>query len=278
MELSWLQSIVLGLISGLTEFLPVSASAHQIILLRMFGIGQLAPVVQLMIHGGCLACLTYCLRPVLHRISAERRLLRTSRRRRTRQPDAQIRADVSFLKTAAIPLLLGLLFSTRTQALGSSLFLVSVFLLLNGVALFVPQFLRTGNKDSRHMSRMDAVIIGLFGAASVFPGVSRMAMLTSVSRCRGGDRRFSLDMALLLSIPALILMVIFDVFAVINAGIGILSAALLVSCLLSAIFAYIGTYFAVQIMRSLSVNTGFSGAAYYCWGAALFTFILYLTT
>ena len=60
MDLNWLQSLLIGLISGLTDILPVSAQAHKAIFLKLFGLGEEPAILRFMIHVGTFAGLYYC--------------------------------------------------------------------------------------------------------------------------------------------------------------------------------------------------------------------------
>ena len=97
----------------------------------------------------------------------------------------------------------------------------------------------------------------------------------------GGDTAWVLIcslLVLLMSIPAVALRCLFDIITMFSLGLGIASFLGFLGCLLAAIGAFCGAYLAISIMRYLTVRAGFSGFAYYSWGAALFAFILYLIT
>ena len=103
-----------------------------------------------------------------------------------------------------------------------------------------------------------------------------MAAATTICSIRGADRKNSLHWALLLSIPALGFMLGFDIRDILTQGINLGGMSGLIKSVICAGFAFVGASSAIQIMRFLSVNTGYSGFSYYCWGAALFMFALYL--
>jgi undecaprenyl pyrophosphate phosphatase UppP len=108
----------------------------------------------------------------------------------------------------------------------------------------------------------------------VIPGISRITGITAVGQLRRCDRRYILDIGLILCIPALIVLIVFDFIALFTAG----GAAVgFLTCLLALLTAFVGGYLGITFIRFLAVKVGFSGFAYYSWGAALFAFILYLT-
>lgn len=277
MQLSWLESLIYGFISGLTELLPVSSQAHQAILNKVFGVESAGALMSLLIHLAVLLALIFSCRPQLERLRLSQQLAKIPKRRRRRQPDPVAILDMRLLKTAAIPILICFLLYIQTnQALGK-LNICAAFLIVNGLFLYIPQFLTGANKDSRSMSGLDSLLIGLSGALGILPGISRMGTILSVSMIRGADRKCALHWALMLSIPSLAALMVLDLVNLFTMGIGTISFAAFLPCLLAAITAYLGAWAAIASMRFLSINASFSGFAYYSWGAALLSFILYLT-
>lgn len=149
--------------------------------------------------------------------------------------------------------------------------------MLNGLLLFVPRLLRSGNKDSRSVSPLDGVLLGLGAGLSVFPGISRVGAVISLAALRGAGCAFALQFSLLLSVPALAAAVVLDAAALAAAGVTGITVILAVRCLLCGTMALLGSWCAISMMRFLSVKAGFYGFAYYCWGAALFAFYLFMT-
>ena len=93
---------------------------------------------------------------------------------------------------------------------------------------------------------------------------------------RGVDRNHALNWAFLLSVPALLLFMFFDIVNLFTIPLGAVSFVSVLLYFVSAIAAYCGGYLSVLMMRYLAVHTGYAGFAYYSWGAAMFTFVLYL--
>ena len=183
--------------------------------------------------------------------------------------------DIRLLKTAMIPLLISVLFYMRAGEWITKVQWLAVTLTLNGIVMFIPRLISLGNKNGRSVSRLDGVVMGLGGALAAIPGFSRIGCILSAGLVRGIDRGYALDMALLLSIPTLLGLLIFDVYAVIVAG-ATVGALMVLIYLLAAAIAFGSAWLGIKFMRYLSVKAGFTGFSYYCWGLALFSFILYL--
>ena len=274
--MEWFESILYGFASGLTEFLPVSSQAHQALLLKLFG-GSSGPLLELLLHAGMLLGLYSCLRQQLQRIAREDRLARVPARRRKRQPDMQCVLDLRLVKTAFWPVLLSFAAYFALSAWRTDLSKTALLLALNGLILYVPMHSPTGNKDSRSMSQLDGVLLGLAGALGILPGVSRVGAVVSTAMLRGADKENAVNWALLLSIAGLVCAVGFDLYDLFLLGAGTLSFPVLIQYILAAAAAFGGAVIGVRSLQFLAVRAGFSSLAYYSWGAALFSFILYLT-
>ena len=272
--MSLLQSVFYGLISGLSEFLPVSSQAHQSILLRLFGMDAREPLRDLLVHIAVLLALFTGCRAMISRIQREKSIL--SRGRRGRRNITGTTYELRLIRSATLPMLLVLLINFSTRQIGSSMTALALLLVINGVALIIPEHSRQANKDARSMTGFDGILIGILGGLSALPGISRIGMITSYGLLRGADRQKTINWALLLSIPALILLCIMDLVFMFTSGVGSVSFAIVCGYILSAAAAYLGAYLSIIFIRFLTVRSGNTGFAYYCWGAALFAVILYL--
>lgn len=270
-----LHKFIFAVFSGFTDFLGVSAPPHQLVYQTMTGFTQSDPMLTLVTRIGALAAVFFCCRAKLRRMMRERRLSGMSRRRRNRQPDIAVLLDMRLLKTAVIPIVISVLFYGRAVQWVDHVSIMALTLLLNGILLFIPRLLSQGNKDGRSVSRLDGVLIGLAGALAAIPGFSRVGVMVSAATARGVDRGYALETALLLSIPLLLGLLIFDAYAVLAAKVAIGVMAFLVYLLLGAV-SFGAAWAGITFMRYLSVKTGFTGFSYYSWGLALFSFILYL--
>lgn len=277
MELNWFEGLIYGLISGITEFLPVSSRAHQALMLKLFGETGAGNLLTLLVRLAVLLALFTDCRNYLEQLRREQRLAAIPKRRRKRQPDQARLLELRLLKTAVVPLLMGFVAYLYLRHWSGDLLMVCIFLILNGVLLYLPQMVRNGNKDARSMTGFDSLLLGICGALSALPGISRMGAVSSAAVARGADKEHALNWALLLSIPALVCFVGLDVFNVLTNGIGTFGVLPAVGCVLAVVGAYFGARFAIRTMRSFSRRVGFSGFSYYCWGAALFSFIMYLS-
>ena len=276
MELSWFESCIFGLFSGLLDIIPVSAEAHRILLLKFFGVKASSDFLNLLIHMAVFAALYYSSQNQLVRMRRARALARVPKRKRKRPLDIRSMMDWSMLKTMLIPAILGVFLRKYTAGMGSKLMLVSLFLFLNGLILYVPQFFPTSNRDSRTLSRVEGLLMGLGGAASAVPGISAIGATTSIASVCGVDRTYGLNMALMMNMGITAGLMVYDFLGIVANGIGLSSVWAFLSNLCSAAAAFGGAMLGIKLMRQLAAGQGFSVFGVYCWGLALFTFILNL--
>lgn len=275
-EINWIEALFYGIISGLTEFLPVSAQAHQMIVLNLFGCGQSSGILELFVHLGMVTALITTTGAYIKRLYAEYQLSKSKRRRRKRELNLQSVFDIAFVRTACLLIIIGFLFYGKTMQWRNTIPIVASFMLLNGLILFIPMYLARGNKDSRSMTGLDALLFGFGSALSVFPGVSRIGAGCSISIARGADPQHAYKWSLILSLPVLLLLLGFDVYSIFALDSGSFEFVFVLKCILSGVCSYFGASLAITLMKSLTAHSGMSGFSYYSLGAALFAFILYL--
>ena len=273
MEYTWFECLIYGLISGFTELLPLSSVAHQSLFSVLIG-GADHGWLRFAAHLGCLLALLISFVPILTRLRREQKIAKLPRSRRRRQPDFGSLMELRLLRTAAVSMLLVFLGYGLVQQLHQRLWLLALLLGSNGILLYIPQYLPGANKSAVSMSSLDGVLIGLASGCGIIPGISRVGFGTSAAMLRGADRRYAADLGLMLCIPALAVMLILDIAA----GVGAVSFSglLVFGCVTAAAASFAASYLAVYLVRFLAVKAGFSGFAYYCWGLALFTLIIYL--
>ena len=276
MELSWFESCIFGLFSGLLDIVPVSAEAHRILLLKFFGVKVSSDLLNLFIHTAVFAALYYGSQAQLVRIQRARALARVPKRKRKRPLDVRSMMDWSLLKTMLVPAVVGVCLRRYTAGLNTKLMLISLFLFLNGLILYIPQFFPTSNRDSRTLSRIEGLLMGLGGAASAVPGISAIGTATSIASVCGVDRTYGLNMALMMNMGISAGLMVLDVLGIVSNGFGVISVLILVRYLVSAAAAFVGAMLGIKLMRQLAGGAGFSAFGVYCWGLALFTFILNL--
>jgi undecaprenyl-diphosphatase len=273
MELNWLEYLIYGLISGFGEFFPVSSLAHQTIFLKLLGIND-HPWLRFSAHVGALLAVLIVFTPTLLRLRRERRIAAIPKKRRRRQPDFATLMESRVFRMTSISMMVLYFGYPLVAGVEQRLWILAALLGINGVVLYIPQYLPRSNKTAQSLSSLDTMLIGLAAGSGMIPGISRVGAAISIGQIRGADRHYAADLALMLSIPALLLMSLLQLFGAF--AVPALGAVLILPCLLVTITSFAASYLAIYLMRFLAVRVGYEVFAYYSWGVALFTLILYL--
>ncbi|MDR2747323.1 MAG: undecaprenyl-diphosphate phosphatase [Treponema sp.] len=189
--MSVLEAVILGAVQGLTEFLPVSSSGHLVLFRKILGVSAPALFFDTLVHGGTLIAVFVVLRSDIWAIL-----------RRPVQPLS------AYLVLGTLPAVIAALaFKDAIEAafesgafLGFAFLATSVFLALAEILSKRAARLRRGEE----MTWLDSLIIGVFQAIAIVPGLSRSGSTLSASLARGLDRDFAARFSFLLSIPAIL--------------------------------------------------------------------------
>ncbi len=184
---------LLGLVQGLTEFLPVSSSGHLVLAERWLGLDPPGVLLEAMLHWGTLAAILIVFRKDIVA------LLKSLRGKGS----VERRKEVGFLIAGTVPIVaVALLFRETIQSAFSSLLGVGIGLLITALVLTLGHLARS--RARRPSIRFpDAVVVGLAQAAAVFPGISRSGTTISVGIAMGLTAPQAARFSFLLAIPAL---------------------------------------------------------------------------
>lgn len=199
-----LQSIILGFIQGLTEFLPISSSGHLVLIPHLFG-WELDPdfvfIFDVLVQMGTLVAVILYYRSRLWKIiSAFLNSLKT------RQPFAEQDSRLGwYLILATLPgVTIALIINGVVETAFKSPLMVAGFLFLTAGLLVLSEQASKQTRRMEQIKAVDALWIGLSQALSIFPGVSRSGATISGGMLRGLDRKDAADFSFLMSIPIMI--------------------------------------------------------------------------
>lgn len=274
----FVQSLIYGLISGLAEFLPVSGHAHQALLMQMFGATHREPLRDLMVHIALIFALMIAGRSLFSRIRREKKLSTRVVKGQLRRATAKSLFDLQVVRTAMIPMLMLMLVYFLVSSWEFKPGVLSVVLIVNGILLIIPEYMRHGNKDARAMASAESILFGVISGLSAFPGISRIGAGLSASTGNGADRQNATNWVLMLSLPALCAYIVIDIVGLFVYGFGGITFVAILGYFIGAGLAFIGGYVGVVLLRVIAERASMSAFAFYSWGMALFTFILYLIT
>ena len=263
-----LKCLIYAFISGLSEIVPASARGHQSVMMLLFGMSQRDPMLDLMTHLGIMSCIIVVYKAQFSFLYSKGRVAQSS--------SALNRYDRRLLFSAMIPMLIGLMFYNTGSKYELNPLSISLFFLLNAVLLIIPDYIRQSNKSAKLMGPFDSLLIGLSGLLAVFPGFSRLGSGCAAAVIRGADKQQAFNWLVLLTVPAMAMLIVIDIIGLFSVGIPGISLWLLFGYIIAAAASFGGCYIGIILMRFLMVNSGFSSFAFYSFGASFFTFIVYL--
>jgi undecaprenyl-diphosphatase len=186
-------SIILGLLQGLAEFLPISSSGHLVIGKAIFGMSEVGMFFDLMLHVGTLASIFVVFRKKLWKIIVG--LI---------QKDLEQWKYIFYVFIASIPTaMIGLGFKDALEALFIKPKAVSAALLFTGVLLFLTRYAKeSSHQDLASMNWWKAILTGVVQGIACIPGISRSGSTISSMLFLKVDRKFAGEFSFLMSIPA----------------------------------------------------------------------------
>lgn len=197
----FLQAVVLGILQGLTEFLPISSSAHLRIFPELFGWGDPGAAFTAVVQIGTeLAVLLYFRKDIWRIASTWLRSLF--------QPEYRGHLDARmgwFIIVGSVPIVvLGIALKDVIEQEFRSLWIIGTMLIVMGIVLGVADRVGGLEKSLKQLTLRDAVLMGFAQALALIPGVSRSGATLSMGRFLGYDRETATRYAFLLAIPAVI--------------------------------------------------------------------------
>ena len=274
--MSYWQAIIMGLVQGVTEFLPISSSGHLAILQNFLGLGSMEDhlLFDVLLHLGTLGAVFIAYwKDIAGLFSEGLAMLHLKKLPRGQKPDRLKRRMISFLVLATLPLIAAALLKGAIEPLYENTFFIGFALLATGGLLFASDRMGRGTKNERNVTIGEVMTVGLAQAVATVPGLSRSGTTISVGMLCGFERSFAVKFSFLLSIPAVLGANLLSLIDAVKAGIDF---SLLPMYLAGVVTAFVSGFFAISILRILVQKNRFGSFAYYCWGAGLVTLILSL--
>ena len=263
-------SLLLGLVQGLTEFLPVSSSGHLVLVRLLSGIDLEANFVffDLMLHLGTLIAVVAAFWPDVKKlVVAFFQMIGDGFRLR----DSGERRLILLIVIATLPMFALVPFKDWIEGLFSSPYVVGCALLGTALLLFLSERMPAGHKSERTMRPLDALLIGCMQALAVIPGLSRSGSTLTGGLFRGLSRPFAVKFAFLICIPAVLGANVLNIPDAVH-EIGDLS--LLPIYLAGVAVAAVSGFFAIRLVQYLSRRGGFRVFGFYCALVGVVTLIL----
>ncbi len=259
-----LKAIILGIVQGLTEFLPVSSSGHLGLTQQLLNIeGDQIMFFTAMLHFGTfisIVCVYY--KDILSLFKEFFKMIfeiLTLKGINLDHPHRKLGLGiiVATIPTAIVGLTLSDLFESLFQ---SSLF-IGFGLLITGTLLFISDRVKVGDKDIKTFKMRDALFVGIFQSIAISPGISRSGSTIVGSLFRGLNKELAVRFSFLISLPAVFGAFLLEAKDAMNTSQAIDLSPVIIGILAAAISGY----FAIRAMIKLVTNNKLHYFSYYTW-------------
>ncbi|WJI10571.1 undecaprenyl-diphosphate phosphatase [Methanobacterium sp. CWC-01] len=267
-----IQALILGMVQGLTEFLPISSSAHLVIVPELLGVESSLAFDTLLHVGTLIAVISYFRSDVIAMIKAFFSSLADIPRGRFKEEirNDQFKRLAWLILVGTIPAgLMGILLKDFFESLFSSVSAVGFFLLITGFILWGVERMPRGEKKTKEISFTNSLIVGIAQGCAIAPGISRSGATIATSLYLGFDREMAARFSFLLSIPAILGAALIQLKDL-TAGFDISTGSFVGGLISAMIFSYLAIKFLMGYIKKHSLVI----FAYYCWTVGIITLIL----
>lgn len=263
-----IQAIILGIVQGLAEFLPVASAGQVILATHVLGVtypnNASALAFNTLLHLGTLtAVVGYFWRDVIKIIRAFISSIFDLFRGNfiiNLKNDTYKRLTWLLIVSTIPASIVGILFTKQFQILFNSVVAVGIFLIINGIILWSSEHPKRGNKKVKEITWKNALFIGIFQSFALFPGISRSGSSITASLFSGVERECAARYAFLMAIPVIAAAVIAehkDIWALSQTG----TVSVIAAYLAVVIFGYLSIGLLIRIIKGSTLRI----FAYYCW-------------
>jgi len=263
MDINIIQAIILGMVQGLTEFLPVSSSAHLVLVPELMGVKSSLAFDTLLHLGTLIAVVSYFWNDVVNMIKAFISSLKDVPQGKFRtelRDDAFKRLSWLVIVGTMPAALMGILLKDFFESLFSSVAAVGVFLIITGFILWGVERMPRGDKNVKEITFTNSLLVGIAQGCAIAPGISRSGATIATSLFLGFDRELAARFSFLLSIPAILGAALIQAKDL-TVGFDLSTGVFVAGLLSSMIFGYLAIKFLMGYIKQHKLTI----FAYYCW-------------
>jgi len=254
--MSLFEAIVLGIVQGLTEFLPVSSSGHLVLMQKYLGISEAGLTFEVLVHFGTLIAVFIVYWNEIWDL--------------IKNPFQQM---TLLIVLGAIPTaFIGFVFKPYFEKSFESLLVVGISLIITGIILWLSDNHLGGRKTENNASWLDVIIIGLAQGLAITPGISRMGLTVSAGLMRGFTREMAAKYSFLLSIPVILGANLLEIKDLFEAG---FKQSLSLPYLIGPLAAAVSGVFAIKILLKILKTGNLKYFSFYVWLLGSITILQY---
>lgn len=262
--MSVLKAIIMGIVQGAAEFLPVSSSGHLVLFGEMLGINEANNTFEVLLHLGTLfAIFVVYYKDIIEMIREFFRMVADIFNGKFNVKNPYRRLIILIIVASIPTAIIGLLFQDTFEALFSSVFIVGVALIVTGTFLYISDKVIPGRKTEKTMSFGNALVIGTIQGLAITPGISRSGSTIVAGLFSGLTREMAIRFSFLMSIPAVLGALLLKSKDIIALGVSSSEPTLpyIVGTLVSAVVGILS----IKLLELLMKKQKFHYFAYYCW-------------
>jgi len=232
-----LELIILSLLQGVTEFLPISSSSHIIIISKFFYFTQENLLTNISLHiGSFLAVLVFFRNDLINFVKNKKIFL--------------------LILTSSLPIMIVGFFLTKTNLINflQTLEIIGWTTIIFGILLYISDKFKQNRFIKNNLGLSDAIFIGIVHAISLVPGVSRSGVAITAGRLLGYSRVDSAKISFLLSIPTLFAVSIYGLFEIYSNSVLEINNFNIMSIFLSFFFSYITIKYFLIFLKKFSLT------------------------
>jgi len=243
----------LGLVQGLTEFLPISSSGHLVLGEKILGVKPGGLSFEIFIHLGTLFAVILIFRKRIGKMIGSLLFWHST--------NSSSLHWIFYILFASIPTaIIGILFQSQVERIFNNVNLVSLAMIVTGILLYLTRFVREGKRE---LGLLQAFLIGLAQAIAILPGISRSGSTISVAFFCGMDEKEAVEFSFLLSIPAIIgasLLKWREAFS---------DFPNLFPLIIGMVTAFLSGYLAINVLLKIVKKVKLVPFSYYCWAVGI---------
>lgn len=262
-----LKFILLAVIQGISEVLPISSSGHLQIAQEILGMDTSSLTVSIFLHLGSLVAMIVFYRKLVFSTvgNAAKYVFKSSERNDTNKNALKL---LFMIVIACIPAgLIGVLFKSKIESIFANTIFIGINLIITGCLLFLQKYIK-GKKTLDTMNWLDAIIIGLFQAIGILPGISRSGITTIGGKVSKLQDEAAINFAFLLFIPVTLGTGLLEVVDIIKGDL-VLSSNDILLYIVGIIISGLVTYIALSLLLKIIKKGKLHYFAYYCFAVGL---------
>ena len=270
-----LSSILLGLIQGVAEFLPISSSGHLAIAEHLLGASGTHPpeFFDVLLHLGTLLAVFVAYWKDIRDMVVEFFCgVRDLAHHSTPVPVPPARRLILLIIVGTLPLFAVLPIKDLVEGLADNIYFVGGALIVTGFLLFASDRVRKGRKTEKSATLLDVFLVGVAQAIATCPGISRSGTTITAGCFLGFDRKFAVRYSFLMSIPAILGANILSIKDALETVVWAEVPVYLVGVLVSAVVGYA----CIRLLKMIADKGKFGFFSYYCWTVGVLTIIMNL--